>query len=91
MRDFFIRSFEMLVNILVVVMSLVVVIAAVGAMMGSGPGMMGQQGGLLAGLAILVFGGINVIIVAGLMYLGLGIYQNTKQTADAVARLAQRQ
>lgn len=91
MRDFFIRSFEMLVNILVVVMSVVVVVAALGAMTGTGPGMMGQGGGVLAGLVILVAGGINVIILAGLMYLGLGIYQNTKRTAEAVARLVERE
>jgi hypothetical protein len=90
MRDFFIRSFELLVGVIIVVMSIGVVIAAVatmfGAGMGAGMGPMGQGGGIIAGLAILVGGTIYVIFIGGIMYLGLGIYQNTKRTAEALER-----
>lgn len=87
MRDFFIRSFEVLVGIIVVLLGLGVLIAAgIAAMGGSqlGPGM---SGGPLTGLAILVGGAIYVTFIGGLMYLGLGIYQNTKRTAEAVERM----
>jgi hypothetical protein len=47
---------------------------------------MGAGGGILAGLAILVVGSIYVVFMGGLMYLGLGIYQNTKRAADALER-----
>ncbi len=84
MRDFFIRSFEMLVGVIVVVMGIAVLIGAVGAMFGGN--MMGTGGGILAGLAVLVIGGIYVVFMGGIMYLGLGIYQNTKRTAELLER-----
>ena len=92
MRDFFINSFEILVGVIVVLLSLGVIIFAGLAAFGSGtPGMgpgMAMANGPLAGLAILVGGAIYVIFIGGLMYLGLGIYQNTKRTAAAVEKLA---
>lgn len=86
MRDFFIRSFELLVGVIIVIMSIGIVIAAVATMFGAGMGPMGQGGGIIAGLAILVGGTIYVIFLGGIMYLGLGIYQNTKRAADALER-----
>jgi hypothetical protein len=86
MRDFFIRSFELLVGVIIVIMSIVIVIAAFAAMFGTGMGPMGQGGGILAGLAILVGGAIYIIFIGGIMYLGLGIYQNTKRAAEALDR-----
>ena len=94
MRDFFINSFEILVGVIVVVMSLGVLVFAGMAAFGGGTGMgMGMGGpgapsGPLMGLAILIGGGIYVIFIGGLMYMGLGIYQNTKRTAAAVEKLA---
>jgi len=89
MRDFFINSFEKLVSLIIILMSLGVIIAGLGTMFGGMGGPMGG-GGFLPGLAILIVGGINVILFGGLMYLGLGIYQNTKATAEAVKKLANR-
>ena len=42
----------------------------------------------VVGRAVLIGGGIYVIFIGGLMYMGLGIYQNTKRTAAAVEKLA---
>ena len=89
MRDFFINSFEMLVGVIVVLLSLGVLVSAAMAAFGGGMGM-GGQSGLLMGLAILIGGAIYVIFIGGLMYMGLGIYQNTKRTAAAVEKLAAR-
>lgn len=88
MRDFFINSLEKLVGVVVVLLSLGVLIAAVGATMGGNTTMGGQHmgGGPLAGLLILVIGAIYVLFVGGFMYLGLGIYQNTKRTAEALEK-----
>ena len=87
MRDFFIRSFEVIVGLLVILMSLAVLIAGLGAMLGAGQAI-GGPGGFAAGLAILVVGGLYVLFIGGAMYLGLGIYQNTRRTAEAMERLA---
>lgn len=88
MRDLFIKMFEVLVGVIVVLLGLVVLIAAGAATFGSGG--MGPNGpsGPLGGLLILIGGGIYVIFLGGAMYLGLGIYQNTKRTAEAIERLA---
>lgn len=77
MRDFFINSFEKLVSVIIVLMALGTVVAAFGA---------SQDGGVLALLAVLIFGGVYVIFMGGVMYLGLGIYHNTQRTADALER-----
>ncbi len=89
MRDFFINSFEKLVNVVVVLLAVgVVVFAAMAAFSGGmGPG---GPSGPLAGLGILIGGGIYVVFIGGLLYMGLGIYQNTKRTADAVEKLASK-
>jgi hypothetical protein len=91
MRDFFISAFEKLVGVIVVVLSLLVLLAAGAAMMGGLTGPDGQQvGGVGAGLAILILGIVYVIFVGGAMYLGLGIYQNTRRTAELLERMAPR-
>jgi len=87
MRDFFIRSLEIVINV-VVVLALIAIVAIAGMVAfggGRGMGPMGF-GGPLAGLMILIGGILYLIIVAGFMYLGLGIYQNTKRTAEAIER-----
>jgi len=81
MRDFFINSLEMLINILVVLMIIGVVALAVFVTFDR------YTGGILAGLGVLVGGAIYVILMGGMLYLFLGIYQNTKRTADAVEML----
>ena len=77
MRDFFINSFEKLVAVLIVLLGIGVVIGAFGA---------AQDGGVLAFIGVLIAGSIYVVMVGGLMYLGLGIYHNTKRMADAMDR-----
>ena len=89
MRDFFINSFEKLVGVIVVLLAIFVVVAAGMSAFGGG-GMGGMRGSPLMGLAILIGGAIYVIFIGGLMYMGLGIYQNTRRTAEAVEKLAAR-
>lgn len=87
MRDFFINAFEILVGVIVVLMALGVLIGA-GAVAFGGQAGPGGVSGPLVGLGILVGGAIYVVVIGGLMYLGLGIYQNTKRTAAAVEKIA---
>jgi len=75
MRDFFINSFEKLVAVIIVLMCLAVIVGAIGA---------AQEGGVLAFVGVLIVGAVYVILMGGLMYLGLGIYHNTKRMADAM-------
>ena len=88
MRDFFINSLEILVGVIVVLLSLGVIVAAGAAAFGGGNMGPGGISGPLGGLIILVGGALYVIFLGGFMYMGIGIYQNTKRTADAVERLA---
>lgn len=84
MRDFFIRGLEIILNIVVVIM-LVGVVGLAGFTAFSGSPVIQGMSGPLAGLIILVAGIIYVVFVAGFMYLGLGVYQNTKRTAELLA------
>ena len=93
MRDFFIGTLDKLIGAFVVIALLVVLFAGLGAMVGGGmmgPGGEQMGGGVLGGLLVLVFGALYVAFVAGFMYLGLGIYHNTRRTAEAVEKLASR-
>jgi hypothetical protein len=78
MRDFFIQSLEKLISVLIVLMMILVLFGGVAAMFG-------PDGGFLQGLAILVGGAIYVIMMGGMLYLFLGIYHNTKRTAELLA------
>lgn len=94
MRDFFIKSLEVLINILMVILILALVLVSIAAMTGMGDfraaGMGMPGGGVLLGLGILIFGGLYIVLIGGFMYLGLGIYQNTRRTAEAMERMAGR-
>ena len=94
MRDLFINLFEKLVSIIIILMILAVLAFSIMMMAGGGVMMVGPMGemggGLVPGLIFLVAGLIYVIFVGGFMYLGLGIYQNTKATAEAVRGMAGR-
>lgn len=81
MRDFFILALEKLIAVIVVLMMIAVVVIAVAAM-GS------PQGGALQGLGILIGGGLYVVLMGGMLYLFLGIYHNTKRTAELLAAKA---
>ena len=86
MRDFFINSLEVLVNVVVVLLSLGVLAVAAIAAFGGGVGPNGPAGPL-AGLGILIGGALYVIFVGGFMFMGIGIYQNTRRSADALEKL----
>lgn len=86
MRDFFINSFEKLVTVLLGVMVIAVMVAGIGAMMA--PAYMG--GGFWRGLFILVAGALYVVIVGGMLYLFLGIYQNTVETNRLLKKIAEK-
>lgn len=78
MRDFFISSFEKLITVIVGLMILGVVIFALMTMFS-------PMGGFLRGLMVLIGGGLYVIVMGGMLYLFLGIYHNTKRTAELLA------
>ena len=94
MRDFFIRAMEMIVNVLMILLIIGLVLFSLAAMTGMGDFRMAGTafpgGGVVMGLAILVFGGLYLMLIGGFLYLGLGIYQNTRRTAEALEQLAKR-
>ena len=83
MRDFFILWMERIINV-------VIVLGAIAVLVGGGAALFGPQGGILWALAIWIGGSIYLIIMGGFVYLGLGIYNNTRRTAEAVERMAGR-
>ena len=78
MRDFFISSFEKLTHVIIGLMMLAVVIMALMTMFS-------PMGGFLRGLLFLIGGGLYVVVMGGMLYLFLGIYHNTKRTAELLA------
>jgi hypothetical protein len=99
MSDFFIRSLGSVVNILVVLGTIGVVIAALVAGFSQEPieisggdigWLLNFTGGLLAFFVVLLAGFVFLTLLAGSIYLALGIYENTKKTAEAVERLQSR-
>lgn len=83
MREFFIDALEKIIAVVIVLGALMVLVAGFGTMFT-------PHGGFWRGLAILIGGAIYLMLIGGMAYLGLGIYHNTRRTADAVEKLAQR-
>ena len=83
MRDFFIRSMEQIINVVLVIGAILVVLGAISTMFH-------PMGGFLSGLMVLCGGAIYLLLMGGMIYMGLGIYHNTRRTAEAVERLASR-
>ena len=79
MRDFFIEWFEKLVTV-------IVVIICVGVLIGSLATMASE--GLIAGLLVLIGGAVYAVMMGGMLYLVLGVYHNTRRTAEAIEMLA---
>ena len=77
MRDFFIGWLEKLIGVFVVLLGIGVVGGAIAA---------SSEAGILGFIGVLFAGAIYVTLMAGFMYVGLGIYHNTKRTADALER-----
>ena len=80
MREFFINALEKLVAVILILGAIAVLIGAIGALFS------GEGAGILGALAILIGGSLYLIFIGGFMYLGLGIYENTKRMADAMDR-----
>ncbi len=78
MRNFFITWSEKLVAVLMVLLILGVIAGAVAMSLSPEPGAM------IAAVALLAFGGLYVIMIGGVLYLGFGIYHNTRRTAEAL-------
>lgn len=83
MRDFFIIWMERIINV-------VVILGAIAVFLGGLAVMRSPQGGVLPGVMTWIVGAIYLIMMGGMVYLGLGIYNNTRRTAEAVERLSQR-
>lgn len=83
MREFFINALEKIIAVVIVLGAVVVLVAGIGAMFS-------PYGGFFQGLGILIGGALYLMLVGGMAYLGLGIYHNTRRTADAVEALARR-
>ena len=83
MRDFFILWMERIINVLIV-------LGAIAVLVGGGAALFGPQGGIMRALAVWVGGAIYLIMFGGAIYLALGIYNNTRRTAEAVERMAGR-
>lgn len=83
MREFFIRSMEQIINVFVA-------LGAIGVVLGALITMFSATGGFLQGIGVLIFGGIYLVMMAGMIYLGLGIYDNTRRTAEATEAMARR-
>ena len=81
MRNFFINSLEKIIAVILVLASIAVLIGAMGAMFS------GEPGAFFAGIGILIFGAVYVMVMGGMLYLFIGIHDNTKRTADAVERM----
>jgi len=81
MREFFIQSLGQIVGLLIILMGVAVIVGGFGAIF---------QGNFLGGLGILVGGSVYVVVMGGFLYLALGVYDNTKRTAEAVEKMANR-
>ena len=87
MRDFFIQTAEKLIAVLIVLMLIAVFIGGMAAIVAPSQ----QGGGFLVALLIWVFGGLYVVILGGLLYLGFGIYRNTLKTVELLEKKATNQ
>lgn len=83
MRDFFINALETIIAAMIVLGGVTILISGVVVMFSA-------DGGLLAGLAVWFGGGIWLMLTGGMAYLGLGIYHNTRRTAEAMEAMARR-
>jgi len=83
LRDFFIYWMERIINVLIA-------IGAIGVFVAGLVVMFSAQGGFLQGIVTWIGGAFYLILMGGMIYLGLGIYDNTRRTAEAVERMTQR-
>lgn len=85
MRDFFIRGFETVLSIVIVLAAIGIGVLAGMTAFGTATAIEGLPEGAtgpIAGAIILVVGFVALLVYGGLLYLGLGIYHNTRRTAE---------
>lgn len=87
MRDFFIKWFERIVNVVIILAAIGLVLGGLVAIFASPQGILV---GLLQALLLWIFGGLYLILIGGAVYIGLGVYNSTRRTAEAVERLASK-
>jgi hypothetical protein len=80
MRDFVIKSLDVIVWI-------VAAVFVAGGVLG---GLFAMANGQMQGLAFIILGPLYAIVFAGWIFLAIGTYNNTKRTADAIEKLANR-
>lgn len=81
MRETIIKSFDLLITVMAGLIVITSVIIGFMVMF---------QGAFFMGLAYMIGGCLYAVIFAGGLYLLIGIYENSKRTADAVERLSTR-
>lgn len=81
MRQLIIDSFEKLVWALIVLIIIGAVIGGIGMMFSPvGPGFIG-------GLLLIIGGILYAIVIGGMMFLFIGIHENTKKTVEQLERI----
>jgi hypothetical protein len=80
MRDFVIKSLDVIIWI-------VAAFFVLGGVIG---GLIALVNGQMQGLALIILGPLYAIVFAGWIFLAIGTYNNTKRTADAIEKLANR-
>jgi hypothetical protein len=80
MRDMIIKSLDVIVWIIAIIIAAGGVIA----------GLVALANGQPEGIAFIIGGPLYAIIFAGFIFVAIGIYHNTKRTAEAIEKLAAR-
>uniref|UniRef100_UPI0035B4A491 hypothetical protein n=1 Tax=Paenirhodobacter enshiensis TaxID=1105367 RepID=UPI0035B4A491 len=81
MRQFFINSLDKIITVFLALGCLGVLLSGLTMMM---------QNGFVAGLMVLIGGGLYIVLMGGFCYLFIGIHENTRRTAEAVEKLVAR-
>ena len=84
MRNFFIKSFEAIASIIVVIGVVAIIAGAVSVSQL-------PQGGIARAIGVLIGGFVYLTLLVGGIYLVIGIHDNTRRTAAAVEELLRRQ
>jgi len=82
-RDLFIGLFDKLVGVFVILL-------CIGVLAGTAGAFLAPNGGVIPAVFTLLAGTTYAVLMGGMMYLFLGVYHNTKRTAEAIEELAKR-
>jgi hypothetical protein len=86
-RHFFVRSFEVIISAFIVVSLIGVGLAGLIAFLSEGGP--SSQTAYLPALTIWAVGLVYILFIGGLLYLVLGIYQNTQRTVELLEKLSE--